>query len=407
MRRAVDIFRHISDFRTKRAADRAQYQICGSHIDLDSRTVREGDFESAIELASTASRTQTFPALVLELVIDSILQDSYPLLSLGHLSDVQHLLGTMSLVHRSWTYLSQRALAENIKTDITEGMRQYICNPSFPTHTKRLRLRLLNDMKWGSPTATYPVSNEGSYLSSFVFSRFSNLRYFRLELHDITNGRALLGSLESNAPCIESLEELWLHITSRAFVEIICPIISDFRMLKTFGLIVSYDVGAESPIPALRPLNSVSPGANLECVYLDFSVDRIGPFVPTVKWLLEPRDVGGGTTQIKSVCYSDGHFVIHKDGAIFDTILEMSPCLTSLEFHCAMSKYTNKLNIFHSIVRRFKNLRRLGICDYLYTDTVPPEYVLQLIGSISEVYFKSDFRHYPIPFCIFEQCHRI
>ena len=410
IRRAVDIFRHVSDFRTKRAIDRTHRQICGGYTNLESDSVSKGDPELAVELASAKSRTQTFSALVLELVVDSILQESRHIMKMGRFSEDRELLRTMSLVHRSWTYPSQRALAESIEVDISRGMRQYVCSPSlFLAHTKHLGLRLLNDVRWDSPTARFPVSNEGSYLSSFVFSQLSNLRYLRLDLDDIANGRNVLGSLELNAPCIELLEELWIHISSRALAEIVCPIVSDFPMLKTFGLIVSEDLGADSLIPASRPLNSVRPGAKLECVCLKFLVQRIAPFVPTVKWLLAPRNDGQSTIQLKSLFYTDLFLTMHQDGAIFNTILDMSPCpsLMSMELHCAFSKYTDKFDILHSIVHKFKKLRRLGICDPRARGTVPPDEVLQLIGSVPEVYYKRSYLHSSGDFCLFEECHRI
>ena len=138
-------------------------QMGGNHTDSELGPSRDREDNPESVVAPSRSHTQTFPMLVLKLDMLSSLIEG------GTLSGAPLTVRGISLVHRSWFYPLQLALAEYVKTNIPDGMRQYICNPPSPTRTNALAYRHWHTKRYTRrhPTTQYLMKAVTSLASYF------------------------------------------------------------------------------------------------------------------------------------------------------------------------------------------------------------------------------------------------
>ena len=170
--RASDVFQRISDFRTQRAITRENLV----HKDATRSPTNTSDYGGCLSNRPPIP-VRHFPLLVLELVLDTMLREfeSNLKISLHHHPQLYYkkLFWDMSLVHRSWTQLSQRALAHSVKINVARDMRRLLTGPDVGGWTKQLVLYYAcYENRSSIPESGAINCLEGYHLTHFIFPRF-------------------------------------------------------------------------------------------------------------------------------------------------------------------------------------------------------------------------------------------
>ena len=378
IRRAGDIYQHVSEFRAERALVRARRPL------LDPvRILGPSEHKDDGSLAPSYA----FPLLILDLVLGELLQQYYAIPEPNRLIwKHQHidLLSQMSLVHRSWTIPSQRALAHSVDIDVANDMRNIACSPIPGAWTRRLSVLFsCYDFKYDYfPVYESPKRLEGCRLSSLALRRFTNLRYLAIELTglrdaDLASGQIVLEVVSA----MSSLEELRANVQSCALISTLCSVLPHLRFLRSLSLTccVGRSGFGSNTILKSRPelFSDLCPGRNLQHVFLDVYDDYADPLLPIMEWLLRPRE----DWSIKSFRYDGEGGTFTRTKQIFDVIQPALPHLCSLELHYAFSPRTadrdQDKEFLRMILRSCTSLRQLAICgladyvDYALTSAPP------------------------------------
>ena len=393
IRRGVEIFQHVSDFRMQRAITRA-------NLPERNRAILNGE-----DKVMAQSSAHVFPMLILDLVIDTLLHEFTSALSYNERRTYKDTFRSMSLVHRSWTFPAQSSLAYSIQVDVAKDMQTVARAPIVKSWPKRLEV-VFSSMDQRtcqySPVSSDPKRIEGCRLTHGMFARFSRLRSLTITFgsfheDDIAFGHEVLCNFGANAQNMTCLEELSLDIKPCFLASVACSTISSLPSLRKLDLRCSGDklmTAGSIPDNAYPELfASISPGESLEHVsFTSRGYHYIEPVLPIIAWLLRPRSPEKAVRFFKFISehtHAKSEFIQLMQ--VLNVIQPALPYLTALELHAAPANDDSaNAALFESVLKKCTSLRRLAICTN--PTRTPPRFgeVLKSSPSIvEEIYHKN------------------
>ena len=160
-----------------------------------------------------------------------------------------------------------------------------------------------------------------------------------------------------------------------------CSILSKLHHLRTLLFrLIRDQIESDEPVDGLLgALSTLKPGKRLAHVSIEIGARKPETLYAIVRWLLQPRRDGEGS--IESLCCY-GSFTERKQD-ILDAILSTNQNLSALELHFALpNDRTIGVAFLQAAVRKFTNLKRLGICsgvDYLND-------ILRTFATVKSIY---------------------
>lgn len=289
LRSATDIDVRISEHRREMAEDRA-------HTRSDSPRKDSGD-----EMESAG-----IPHIVLEVVIDRMLDDfehfsneadatpgSSDNIFTSRFQVRQTELKSMSLVHRSWTELAQRALRRRVVLTSRRGLREFARSPACGVGVREFAYKL---PKSQACTFFHRAAEAREHWVTFasVISRLTTLRFLCLNIEsahlaDLNGLDFVLDAIGK----LTNLEGLWLHSSQDhcPYLPQLYMIISKMPCLRFLSL-SNWTCPREPETPdmqaTLNELLQLSPLPRLKA--LKFRDAYLTTPSEYLAWLFKPRD---------------------------------------------------------------------------------------------------------------------
>ena len=356
------------------------------------------------------------PLVILELVLEELLVQRHrfesepahvfsPSRSLEHalaakrsiLTEYEVTFKAMSLVHSTWTQLSQRALGSSFTvrvgalgkfagSSITQGfhniqLRSLLCSPLFGTWTKRAHFKILGPLQsfvmnpnghFKRTSQANMSTDEALLLGIIALRRYGGLRQLTLVFGPLSRQHApTMERLLEQVEGLENLQEFTVDVGgSYDLLVKLCCILPALRSLKSLTIIAegrSWETNGEWQCE--EELEHRTPPESLKHVTLSVGgIDSIElqPIFQLVTWLTAPRHTPHTSYKLDSltIYYHTLTLIVGPDTslALIDSITPALVHLRTLELHTALTDKTPQENISRTLLERCRVLQRLRIC---------------------------------------------